>query len=61
MMHFKKIITFLILLLVVQFLLGCNGMTRPLKKDYMPFDGFAPDGRSKRAYELELSQTRRPI
>lgn len=63
MMHFKKIITFLILLLVVQFLLGCNGMMRPAKTDYMPFDGFGPDGRSKRAYEAELDQTRgnRPL
>ena len=56
MMYFKKIITFLILLLVLQFIVGC----RPVKNDYMPFDGFGPDGRSKRAYEQELSQTSRP-
>lgn len=61
MMHFKKIITFLILLLVVQFIVGCDGIMRPVKHDYMPFDGFGPDGRSKRAYEQELNQTRRPI
>ena len=50
-------------MLVVQFLLGCNGSMRPAKKDYMPFDGFGPDGRSKRAYEAELDQTRgnRPL
>ena len=60
MMYFKKIITFLILLLVLQFIVGC---VPPVKKDYMPFDGFGPDGRSKRAYEAELDQTRgnRPL
>ena len=60
MMYFKKIITFLILLLVLQFIVGC---VPPAKNDYMPFDGFGPDGRSKRAYESELDQTRgnRPL
>ena len=49
-MFAKKIITFLVLLLVVQFLSGCRAST---PYDLTPFNGFGPNGQSLRSYRME--------